>query len=342
MEIWSSKVRFLMAFPLFLLLFLSAGCGVSSGNQTDDASSYPAQDIEFIVPFEPGGGYDNWARVIAPFIEKHLPNDVAVVVRNVPGAGGQTAASQMYAAKPDGSQIQIFNLNGLVVAELGGEANFKLRDFTYLGQLARDPQILTVAGDSDINTIEDLSEMDVVRFGISGFTTNAGMILVVLNEVLGVNYTPINHDGNSDARLSVIRGDTEANIGSVESALGELESGDLKPILYIGEPLRESNLGFEEVRGVQTLADAGYPELVGSLETKRVIAAPPDLPEDIKQVLEQAIQDALADPDFQAQVEEGELTPAPLNADETTEMVNETLYVLSKYEDDIRQAIESG
>lgn len=337
--------RAIACVALAIAFAVIAGCGASGGGEAPGGGGgdYPSQDIEFIVPYEPGGGYDSWARLLAPFIAEHLPNDVNVVVRNVPGASGQTGANQMFAAQPDGSQIQIFNLTGLAAGQIGGEANFELSEFTYLARVARDPQVVTVAGDSDIENIEDLKAQAPIQQALTGFTSSDGVNTVIVYDVFDIEYNTVLHDGNSEARLSIVRGDTDAGISSLESVLGDLQSGDLKAILYISdEKPAEGEPGHEEVGDTQTIAEAGHPELATGLEAQRVIAAPPGLPDDIKSVLDQAIQDALADPEFLAQAEESELTPSPLNSEEATEVVNEVIDTLTEFEEPIQKAIQEN
>lgn len=121
------------------------------------------------------------------------------------------------------------------------------------------------------------------------------MAAVVLYDRLGIEYNPILHEGSAEARLAVIRGDADASMYPLESILEDVRGGDLKPVLYIGEPLAEGATGYEEVQGVQTIAEIGYPELT-NLEAPRVIGAPPELPDEIRQVLANAIRDALAAP----------------------------------------------
>lgn len=334
------RLQATVALICFALLAF-AGCeNPGGGGPAGVGSEYPSQDVEFIVPYSPGGGYDSWARALAPFIEEHLPNDVSVVVRNVPGAGGQIATGQLYSAKPDGSQIQIMDTLALAGQQLSGEANFDLSKFVYLGTVTVEPWIFLAAGDSDIDTIEDLRERAPVPQAVTGFTSSDGAITVALYRTLGIEYNAILHEGNTEARLSVIRGDAAAVASPPESALGEMESGDLKPILFIGEELEEGAPGYEETRETQTAEELGHTEL-NNLASSRMIAAPPGLPDGIKQVLDQAIQDALNDPEFLKQAEENQLTPRPLNAEETAGLANTTLDTLSEYEDALREAVEN-
>ncbi|MQA87939.1 MAG: hypothetical protein GEV03_25765 [Streptosporangiales bacterium] len=331
--------------PAMLALVLAGGCG-SLGSTGASGEGYPTEDIEFIVPFDPGGGYDSWARLLAPYIEKHLPNDVNVVVRNVPGAGGLVGANQLYSAKPDGTQIEIVNMTGLAAAQLAGESDFEVEKFTYLARVARDPQVLSVAGNSDIETIEDLKSLSAkrpVKQALTGFSTSDGLNTVILYDLFGVKYTPVMHDGNEEARLSIVRGDTDAGISSLESGLGELESGDLKGALYVGESKpKQGEPGYDEVKDTPSLQEAGHQELATSLEAQRLIIAPPGLPDETKQVLDKAISDALKDPQLLAKAKESELSPDALNSAESTALVDELMKTLGQYGGLMKSAIKNN
>ena len=47
-------------------------------------AQYPDKNIDLIVPYGPGGGFDVYARAVARTMENHLPKHVRVVVRNIP------------------------------------------------------------------------------------------------------------------------------------------------------------------------------------------------------------------------------------------------------------------
>lgn len=335
---------------LVFAAILVAACGGSTGEQGEggvECDGYPTRDIDFVVPYEPGGAFDGSVRLIAPFIEKHLPNDVRVVVRNEPGAGGQTGTARTFAAEPDGTRIQIVDLTGLTAAQITGEANFDLAELTYLGRISTGSRIISVAGDSDIEMVEDLvelSESRPVKQATTGATTTDGVAAALIYDAFGIEYESIAHDGNTEARLSVVRGDSDAVIGALESSVEQLRSGDLRAILYFSEEKpAEGEPGYEEVRDVQTIAEAGYPELgTGFLDTQRLIGAPPGTPDCIRNVLDEAIQAALADPEFLAQAEESELPPDPLDAAESEEFVRETIDSFSEYEDLLQELVEQG
>src|SRR6266576_2383441 len=53
------------------------------------ADFYAGKTISIYVCFTAGGGYDIYARQLAPFLTKHIPGKPAVIVKNMPGAGSR-------------------------------------------------------------------------------------------------------------------------------------------------------------------------------------------------------------------------------------------------------------
>ena len=52
----------------------------------DAASFYKGKNLTLVVPYKPGGGYDTWGRLLAPYLAKYT--GARVIVKNMPGAGG--------------------------------------------------------------------------------------------------------------------------------------------------------------------------------------------------------------------------------------------------------------
>src|SRR5258705_8489696 len=77
---------------------------------------FKGKTITYIVATSPGGGYDTYGRLVARYLQKYLAGS-RILVRNVPGAGNIIGANAIYAAKPDGLTIGIFN-TGLIYDQL--------------------------------------------------------------------------------------------------------------------------------------------------------------------------------------------------------------------------------
>src|SRR4029077_12338523 len=91
-------------------------CAPLTANAAADMAQFKGKTITYIVATSPGGGYDTYGRLISRYLQKYLPGS-RVVVRNVPGAGHIVGANTIYAAKPDGLTIGMFN-TGLIYDQL--------------------------------------------------------------------------------------------------------------------------------------------------------------------------------------------------------------------------------
>ena len=102
------------------------------------AAQYPERDIEIVVPFNAGGGFDSYVRALAPYLERHLPGDVRVIPRNVAGAGGRRGTTEVYRARPDGYTIGAFNLPGVLIPQLQQQrVGYDLSEVTWLADVER-------------------------------------------------------------------------------------------------------------------------------------------------------------------------------------------------------------
>lgn len=332
------------AWSLLMAVFvlLPAGCGGYLGDAAGGSSqgdrecrNYPSDDIEFIVPFSAGGGFDTWARMMGPFIEDYLPNDVNVTVRNLPGGGGMRAYNTMQSANPDGTQIMIASMQTQASEQVLGKLPFDLLEFTYLAQVTNDPVIFFVRPDSDIETIQDvkdLSETRTVRHadeqaeaGIPGTLTYAAYDIT--------NYQTVLHEGSPELKLSIARGDTDVAWKSVASTAEEMRAGELKPILFVGdEKPQQGEPGHEELTEVETTTESGHPELANAVTLRRIILTAPGTPDCIAGTLEEAITKTLHDERFQDQAKQADRVIVAADGKQTRQFVQDTIDVLGQYE----------
>src|SRR5262245_65475821 len=70
------------------------------------AAGYPERPIELIVPWGPGGGADQLARLVSKLMEPMLGQGIPVV--NVPGGTGATGMAKLVAEPADGYSMRIF------------------------------------------------------------------------------------------------------------------------------------------------------------------------------------------------------------------------------------------
>src|ERR1700688_2498660 len=81
---------------VFVSLALSAACLLAYSGMApawgQSGPSLAGKNVQMLIGFGPGGGYDLWGRAVARHIGRHLAGNPTVVPQNMPGAGSFVAA----------------------------------------------------------------------------------------------------------------------------------------------------------------------------------------------------------------------------------------------------------
>jgi putative tricarboxylic transport membrane protein len=118
---------------------------------------YAGKTMIIVVPYGPGGGYDTWVRLFAPYLKADV-GAAEVKVENRPGGGGLVGTDTVYNAQPDGLTIGDTNAAGDVFAEMSKApgVHFQTTKFAWLGRPDNDPHIIAVHPDGPYKTFDDL------------------------------------------------------------------------------------------------------------------------------------------------------------------------------------------
>lgn len=280
--------------------------------KNDAKDFYKGKDITLIVATKPGGGYDAYARLLAPMIEKYLPGST-VIVKNVPGAGHIIGANEIYNAKPDGLTFGTFN-KGLITNQIVGleGIRFDLTKMNWLGSPATEPRLFVVSKTAPFKTIEDVIKgEETLKMASAGVGSSSHTDALILAEILGIkNMKMITGYEGQEGELAMLRGEIHAMIGSVDSMLPLIESGDAIPVLVIGnKPLKE----FPDAPVVYDYSKPEVKPLIDLMVSQALIsrpyAAPPNIPPERFAVLYEAFEKAWNDPEL---IKEAEKMGRPL------------------------------
>ncbi len=253
-------------------------------------ADYPNDDnITFIIPYSPGGGFDTIVRSFAPALEKAM--GTTVVPENIPGASGARGGQAVARAEPDGYTIGIYNIPGLTVSEVTDrDLGFKLGDVTWIANLATEQYAIAVEKDSPIKTMDDLCNLGrPAKLSDTGLDSTSSITSVISFDILGCPITNVTgYAGSNDTMIAVMRGEVDASLKPIASLAKYTESGggsgDLRLILTFTED--------EVVPGVPTVADIGHPELA-KFTINRVVGGPPGMPEDVVAKLQEGFKTAI-------------------------------------------------
>lgn len=289
------------------------------------AADFPQKNIEFIIPFGPGGGFDRTVRAIAPFMEKELGGKVSVLPKNVAGAGGKRGMATLYRAKPDGHTIAIANIPGAAIPALTGEKlEYDIDKLTWIARLATEEYTLAVPTKSPIRSIDDLRKLGrPVKMPSTDFGSTAYAGMAIFGEMLGF---PVQHltgyKGTNDYIVAVVRGDGDATTGPVSTMAKFIQSGDMRALFTTEEK--------STLKGVPTIAELGYPDLTG-LGVDRFVVGPPGLPPAITKALSDAMARAVQNPELQAIAEKSRQPFAFLPAEKAKANADRSLALYGKY-----------
>lgn len=276
--------------------------------KTGVAAYYDGRVIKWIIPYSPGGGYDEYGRLIAPYLEKYTGARVDIV--NLPGAGGMRGANEIFNSPKNGLTIGTINGSALVTNELAGirGADYKIAEFEYLARMVADKRVFVVSIDSGYNSFEELWQAgDKVKIGATGLGGSTYVDAVIVNQALGAT-TNIIHgfDSSSVVRQAMLRGNIVGTWGSWGSALDSVDEGRDKIVLQSGR-VRSPDL--PNVPSVFEMADKSTnPERARAIleawetlhEVGRPVAAPPGTDPERVKFLSDAFANALNDPELLA------------------------------------------
>jgi tripartite-type tricarboxylate transporter receptor subunit TctC len=306
---------------------LTLGCSAAIASSA--GAAYPERNIDVIITYGAGGGFDLYARAVARAMEKHLGGGINVIPRNVPGAGGAKGLVTLYRSPPDGYTFGLVGVPGGVQPMLlGQKVEYDLDKVTWLGVVAISRYALVVGKTSPFQTI------DAFRSGkprVPFVATAGGNDYAMMKIILGTLKTEAKHltsfRGAPEAQLATVRGEADAALGVEETIGRHLESGDFKAILSLRPKASGGRLA-----GVPTVADIGHPELA-NLALYRLFAAPPGLPPEVAKKLTAVVQSALNDPELKAWSDKASMAVDPGTPQEAEQLYRAQKAFLARHVD---------
>lgn len=261
----------------------NAESGAESGTaETGNGSSFPEKDVTLIVQAAAGGGSDLTSRALAAELEPIL--DVSIIVENRPGASGSTAMQYVRDQDPDGYTI------GFVPVEIAmlGHQGFDISpaDYDFLGQIMMAPGVLVVPNDSPYTTLQEFidgAKEKPLAVGNSGAGSIWETAAFGLADATGAQLTSVPFDGGAPAVTAVIGGQIDAAVGGVGEVTAGVENDQLRPLAIFHDEQHP------DLPDVPTAIEEGLDLEFGGWGG---IYAPAGLPDDVRDTLESAIEEA--------------------------------------------------
>ena len=335
------------------LAVVSGLCALSSGlgspvRAEPVADFYRAKTLEIMVGTGPGGGYDANARLVSRHIGRFIPGNPKVIVANVPGGGGITAANKLFNVSPrDGLAIGTFS-NALLTLPLINPAatRFDATQFTWIGSLAREDGVCITSKTSKVATWDDLGRNEIIAGTTApGTTTHVYPSLLVNLFSSKLRLVSGYPDGGSVV-LAFMRGEVQA-LCQTYSSLNVLHpewlaQRQVNPIVAIGlnriASLSDipSIMEFTRSEAERNIVRV----LVAPTAAGRPFAAPPGVPQDRTTALRTAFKQMSEDPEFLGDAAQARIEVQTMDGAEISRLLDDISKTDQAILDQVKRIVE--
>jgi putative tricarboxylic transport membrane protein len=221
-------------------MFFLGGLLLVAPTYSAQAPFYEGKNITFLINFAAGGPTDIEGRIVARHLAKHIPGNPAVIVQNMPGAGGVTGINFLgEAAKKDAFTVGYFT---------GPYHHHMMKSVTLRTDLMRLPFIASVGSVTvcyiradvppGIKKPTDIAKAERFRAGGLSYESNKDLRFRLAFDILGLKYDYVTgYNSSNDARLAVQRNEIQYHDENVPGYRGVVEpqlvkTGIVTPLYY--------------------------------------------------------------------------------------------------------------
>lgn len=258
------------------------------------AQDYPSRRVTLLCGFAAGGPADIAARLIADKLKDALGQPV--IVENRLGGGPILSWESTKTAPPDGYLLSLATF-GIVSLKFTSKAYAldPLKDLTYIGQTMTNaqPQILVASTNAPYKTPAEFvafarANPGKINFGTIG--TTAAIEISSLMHVAGFKVTTVPYNGSAQIEQALAAGSLDATITTYQSSKPNIDSGRTR-IVGVGSRVRAP-----EFPNVPAISEAVPGFEMGTFWYG--IVGPANMPTDLVNRLNQAINAAMRQPDM--------------------------------------------
>ncbi|MFL5530677.1 MAG: Bug family tripartite tricarboxylate transporter substrate binding protein [Gemmatimonadales bacterium] len=277
------------------------------------AQTYPTKPVQLVVAFPPGGVGDIVARAVSDKLARALGQPVNV--ENRPGSAGLIGTQSVMRAAPDGYTLLAGQTTEIVVnralgAELPGEPEKPLKPIALFAVM---PLVLAVPAGAPYASPDDLikaagASRRGLSFGSGGPGTPGHLAAELLRARTKSRFTHVPFDGGGPALEGLLQQRVDFYFPVLVTAMPQIKSGQLKALAIT------SGKRSPVLPDVPTLAEAG----VKDIEVTHWVGlfAPGETPSDIADKLNQAVTQALSDPEVKERLASSGAEITPMSAEQ--------------------------
>jgi len=240
------------------------------------AQTYPARQIELVVPFVAGGTTDNIARMLAQRFSDQWRQ--TVVVTNRPGGGSTIGTHAVAKAPPDGHTLLVTTIGFAITPALQKLSYDAVNDFAPVSELASVPLVLVVHASVPAKTLADFialakSQPGGLDYASSGTGTSPHLAAEMFCAMAGVKLVHVPFKGNAEGLNAMLGGHVKVYFALVPAVLQHVRAGTLRAIAVTTETRLAA------LPDVPTIAELGFPSY--EITSWQGLFAPAGTPKDV-------------------------------------------------------------
>lgn len=285
--------RRLLALVLMLPLAILAG-----GSPVRAQSEYPNRQIDFIVPFPPGGPLDAAMRILQPSLQTAL--GVPVVLINKGGGGGALGMDFVAKAKPDGYTVAASVKSTVtILPATRTDLPYKPTDFAPVANAVTDLGVIT-AKPGRWKTLEQLvadakKNPGKLNYGSAGNGTVSFFTVELIKMSYGIDLAHVPFSGSGPVKNAILGGHVDIGSSGFSTMAPVIRAGELVPLVTTS-PTRVA-----AYPDVPTMAEKGFPEATINISVSFYL--PAKAPKSLVTRLQRAVEQATKDPAVVAAIE---------------------------------------
>jgi tripartite-type tricarboxylate transporter receptor subunit TctC len=271
--------------------------GASAGPLWAQATDYPSRQVNFVVPFAPGGGTDILGRLVGQKLSDRFGKPF--VVENRPGAGTVTAAVQVTKSAPDGYTIMMATsgtmaMNPTLYKKLPYEPG---KDLILAALICNVPFVLVVNPALPVHSVADLVKLAKERqltYGSGGAGAFHHLMGELFKSTMGIPMTHVPYKGTLPALNDVVAGHIELMFSDLAPAIPLIEGGKVRAL---GVTTARRAASAPDIPPLAEIGVAGF-----DWAAWQSVAVPGATPQEIVAKLNGAVNAAIAEPDVTKQL----------------------------------------
>ncbi|MGE3245182.1 MAG: Bug family tripartite tricarboxylate transporter substrate binding protein [Beijerinckiaceae bacterium] len=180
--------------------------------QSGSAPFYQGKKIRFMVGTAAGGGFSNYALLLATHMPRHIPGTPNMVVEHMPGAGGINSLNFVASAgAKDGTVMAIMMPNFYVTPFTEPKAvRFDPAKFRFVGRMGDFGRVLVTWHSTGVRSVDDLKKKEVI-VGASSRRSTTYTGPEAMNQLLGTKMKMVTgYRGTGPTLIALEKGEVGA------------------------------------------------------------------------------------------------------------------------------------